>query len=195
VAVSRGAIVYPYPTRDTSLITFASSVGAEIAGHRKEGGYSLSPASLLHIPAGTGLVLPSPNGAALSLSTGNALTLAGCFRNASAVATAAMKFGNRIAVIPAGEKWQEDGSLRPSIEDLLGAGAIINCLSGKLSPEAQLAAQAFSSSQNDLFNILFNSCSGKELQAMGYPEDIRLCSEINADDCSPTLVNGAYKSL
>jgi 2-phosphosulfolactate phosphatase len=186
--------VYPYPTRDDSLIAFASSIGAEIAGHRKEGRYSLSPASLLNISVGTRLVLPSPNGAALSLSARDTPTLAGCFRNASTVAKAAMKFGNRIAVIPAGERWQDDGSLRPSIEDLLGAGAIISCLSGKLSPEAQLASKAFVSLQNDLFNILLNCSSGKELQDIGYPEDIRLCSQINTDKCAPILINGAYQS-
>ena len=83
VAVKRGAVIYPYTQRDESAEAFARSVGALMAGHRKEDSYSLSPASVRRIASGTKLILPSPNGGALSLLTGNRPTLAGCFRNSS----------------------------------------------------------------------------------------------------------------
>ena len=72
-------------------------------------------------------MLPSPNGSTLSLATAETPTLAGCLKNCRTVALAAVTYGNRIAVIPAGEKWP-DGSLRPSFEDFIGAGAVIRYL-------------------------------------------------------------------
>jgi 2-phosphosulfolactate phosphatase len=56
---------------------------------------SLSPVSLLGVPAGTRVELASPNGAAVSLAVAaaGAVVLAGCLRNASAVAAAARDLG------------------------------------------------------------------------------------------------------
>jgi 2-phosphosulfolactate phosphatase len=56
---------------------------------RNNSQYSLSPQSLASIPKGTRLVLPSPNGATLTLATEKTPTLAGCLRNYRAVALAA----------------------------------------------------------------------------------------------------------
>jgi 2-phosphosulfolactate phosphatase len=119
IASSQGAIVFPYQWQDESAKEFAQSVGAELAHKRGSDGYSLSPASLIQISKGTRLVLPSPNGSALSLATKATVTLTGCLRNSKAVALAAMNYGQHITVIPAGERWS-DGSLRPSFEDLMG---------------------------------------------------------------------------
>ena len=69
--------------------------------------------------------------------------------NAPAVAEAALRLGKRISVIPAGERW-EDNSLRPSLEDWIGAGAIINELSGSFSPEAQAALDVYRAPGADL---------------------------------------------
>ena len=82
--------------------------------------------------------MPSPNGATLSLATGDRPTFAGCLRNARAVAQALQRYGRRIGVVPAGERCK-DGSLRPAVEDLLGAGAIIQHLPGTRSLEATVA--------------------------------------------------------
>ncbi len=133
IAVSRGAIIFPYRYKDDSALSYASSIGADLAGNRRDGcKYSLSPKSLSGVSSNQRLVLPSPNGATLSLETRKVPTIAGCLRNASSVAKAAGKLGKRIAVIPAGEKWEETGSLRPCLEDLIGAGAIISALAGHL---------------------------------------------------------------
>jgi 2-phosphosulfolactate phosphatase len=83
IATSRDAMIFPYRWHDASVAVFAASVGAIVADARRGGpGYSLSPQSLIHLPRGTRLVLPSPNGATLTLGTGRVPTLVGCLRNA-----------------------------------------------------------------------------------------------------------------
>lgn len=191
IATSRKAIIYPYYGNKEMAEEFAQSVGAELAQKRGDAKYSLSPKSMLEIPAGMKLVLPSPNGSRLTLATGETRTLAGCLRNVRAVAEAAKKYGNRIALIPAGERWP-DGSLRPSFEDLVGAGGIINYLNGNCSPEAQAAKSAFLAAEQDLKNLLLQCGSGKELVERGYEEDVYLASELNISDCVPVLQDGAY---
>ena len=132
VAVAQGAMVFPYRWRDDTALAYAVSVGAILADPGRHATmYSLSPESLIGIPNGTRIVLPSPNGSTLTLAAKPTPVLAGCLRNAGAVATVARKSGDKIAVIPAGERWKEDGSLRPAFEDLIGAGAIISHLNGR----------------------------------------------------------------
>ena len=71
MAVGCGAIVYPCRWRDVRAASLAERVGAVLAGSRTVADrgvpYSLAPSSLLAIPPGTRLVLPSPNGATLAL--------------------------------------------------------------------------------------------------------------------------------
>lgn len=144
IATNNGAMVFPYQWKDESAQVYAKSVQAELAksDRTSNNSYSLSPSSLTKIPAGTKLVLPSPNGSYLTLLTNKTPTLTGCLRNCEAVAKFAQRYGSKIAVIPAGEQWV-DGSLRPAFEDLIGAGAIFSYLSGSLSPEAQAAVSVF----------------------------------------------------
>jgi 2-phosphosulfolactate phosphatase len=192
IAASRGAMVFPCRWKDESAREFAASAGAELASaERGGGGYSLSPASLIAISAGTRLALASPNGATLSLSTGATPTLTGCLRNARAVALAAAKYGRRIAIVPAGEQW-DDGALRPAFEDWVGAGAIISHLKGSLSPEARAAAGAYFSVKSDLGRTLRQCGSGRELIERGFEPDVEIASELEISDCAPTLVNKAY---
>jgi len=140
-------------------------------------------------------VLPSPNGSTLSMSTGQTPTLAGCLRNVGAVAAAAMTYGKHISVIPAGERWREDGSLRPAYEDWLGAGAIISQLSGRLSPEARAARAAFWDAQPDLMDLIAACGSAKEHREQGMVENVRLAAAFNVSDCAPLLVEGAYRQI
>lgn len=193
IATNRGAIIFPYQWRDSSASDYARQVKAELASRerRPSSGYSLAPSSLVNIPAGTKLVLPSPNGATLSLHTNSKPTIAGCLRNAKAVAYFAQSYGNNIAVIPAGEKWS-DGSLRPAIEDLIGAGAILSYLKGSLSPEAETAVTVFYRWQNELLSVLKKSISGQELINQGFFQDVELASVLNNSNCVPLLTNKAY---
>jgi 2-phosphosulfolactate phosphatase len=194
IATGRGAKVFPYRWKDTSAKDFALSVGAELASAtREKGPWSLSPASLLSLPPGTQLVLPSPNGSALSLATGNTPTLAGCFRNARAVAEECHRRGRRISIISAGEKWS-DGSLRPSLEDWLGAGAIIGFLEGSLSPEAETAKEAFLWAKGFLREKMRLCSSGKELITRGFETDIDIATQFNVSNNVPILTAGCYVS-
>jgi 2-phosphosulfolactate phosphatase len=192
IAVSRGVEVYPYRFRDGSAREYANSIGAFLAGRRGKALYSLSPGSLMYLPENSRIVLPSPNGSTLTLLTGNTTTFTGCLRNCRAVAEAAMKHGKRISVIPAGERWEYDGSLRPAIEDLLGAGAIISFLKGGISPESRIALATFTSHVGSIRRLLRLCCSGKELADMGYASDIDLIAELDVSDSVPVYRGGAY---
>ena len=193
IAVQNGAQVYPFRWRDERAAEFAASMQAELAVPGRTGeGYSLSPASLAHIPPGTRLVLPSLNGARLSLAARPLPVLAGCLRNARAVARAASSFGPKIAVIAAGEGWLDDYSLRPAFEDFIGAGAIINYLAGRPSPEALAAVAAFQAVSSGLAESLSQCSSGKELIGRGFAEDVRLAAQLNASDTAPILLENAF---
>ncbi len=192
IAAARGASVFPWKRMDNSAVEFARSINAELAGPRGEALYSLSPASLMTIPPGTRLVLPSPNGSTLSLSAGETPTLAGCLRNSKAVAEAASSHGSKIAVIPCGERWASDHSLRPAVEDLIGVGAIIRHLGGSLSPEAQTAVAAFRDAEADPCSRLRECVSGKQLISRGFEQDVALAAQVDMDDGAPILRDGAY---
>ncbi len=194
IATARGAIIYPYPLKDDSATAYAASAGAHLASADRRSGYSLSPASLETIPAGYRLVLPSPNGAALSFSAGHPVTLAACLRNAGAAAELAANLGTTFAVIPAGETWSS-GELRPCVEDLIGAGAVIDALPGSRSPEADLAAAAFQRFRERLAAALRESGSGKELMGRGFVRDVELAAEFNVSTIVPRLVNQAFEAI
>lgn len=194
IAVSRGAIVYPYRGPSEGAAVFAAEKNAALAGRTSsDSRYSLSPASLLAIQPGERLVLPSPNGSILSLAAPPTPVLAGCLRNAAAVASAAQRVGPRIAVIAAGERWRDDWSLRPSFEDLIGAGAIISYLAGSWSPEAMSAAAAFRAAAPRLAGLLAQCSSGKELIERGFAADVALAAQLNVSDGAPVLRDGGYQ--
>lgn len=198
IAAAAGAVIYPrsYGNLDEATAA-AASLGAEIAGPRgnPDYRYCLSPESLVGIEPGTKLVLPSPNGSAISAVGHSNHVLAGCLRNAKAVAGAAMALaeGHPIAVIPAGERWP-DGSMRPAIEDLLGAGAIISELDGSLSAEAEIARSAFLDASGKLSDLIERSVSGQELINRGYPGDVALAVKLNESASAPRLIDGAYRA-
>lgn len=196
IAVTQGAVVFPYRSRDDTAIDFAASVGAQLADpSRSSTRYSLSPDSLVNIMKGTRIVLPSPNGATLTLAAKPTPVLAGCLRNARATALAAATYGRKIAVIPAGERWRADYSLRPSFEDLIGAGAIISHLAGSLSPEATGAVAAFRGVKPRIGDYLRQCSSGKELIERGFANDVILASQLNVSESASVLINDAYVAL
>ena len=195
IAVARGASVFPFLWRDNRAAHFARQARAALAVDRRhttpETPFSLSPGSLRSIPPGTGLVLPSPNGAAVTLAAarGGTAVMAGCLRNAAAVARTCHPYAT-VGVVAAGERWG-DGSLRPAVEDLIGAGAIItHLLDRELSPEARAALGAFRSVRPA---VHLHSCSsGRELIEAGFGEDVTLAAQCDVSAVVPILREGAY---
>lgn len=193
IAAARGARVYPCQWKDERAMALASSLQAELAmwGNENIHGYALSPSTLLSVPGGTRLVLPSPNGSALSLETGNVPTFTGCLRNAASVARQAQSLGRRISLIPAGERLSR-GGLRFALEDLIGAGSIIAHLSGLRSPEAELAIAAYTRFQYVLLETLQGCESGLELIERGRSADLEMAAALNVSECAPYLREGSY---
>jgi len=199
VAVGRGAVVFPHRWPDPEAAAFARRVGAMLADRRGEPSpgdrppFSLSPVSLLDIPPGTRLVLPSPNGSAVAAAVAapGLVVFAGCLRNASAVARAAREAGGDgpVAVVAAGER-RPDGALRPAVEDLLGAGAVLHALGGRPSPEARAAVAAFR--QRDLPRDLLACASGRELAALGRAAEVHLAAGHDVSQVVPVLRDGAF---
>jgi 2-phosphosulfolactate phosphatase len=192
IAVSNGACVLPYPWKDDSTARFAREQGALLASERTaRDRYSLSPASLRSIPAQTRLVLPSPNGSSLALSTNGVPTFTACLRNAPAVAKRASACGTRIAVIPAGERW-EDNTLRPCLEDLIGAGAVLAEIAGSLSPEAELVVSSFARFRRTLRDALARCGPGQELIQGGFATDVELAAEYAVSSAAPVLAGDRF---
>jgi len=194
IALGRKAIVFPYRWKGQTAQMFAEEHQAVLAEMRDlKGAHSLSPRSLLNIPPGTRLVLPSPNGATFSVESAElGDVLAGSLRNRSAVAKFAEKLETPIAVIASGEQWP-NGYMRVALEDFIGAGAIIAKLSGRISPEAQAAADAFESASDHLQQFLRNCGSGYELIQRGFPEDVDVSAVLDSESVVPRLVDSSFE--
>ena len=137
-------------------------------------------------------MLPSPNGSTHTLlASGSSLVHCGCLRNASAVAEATRNY-QKIGVVPAGEKWS-DGSLRPALEDWLGAGAIIFNLPGSWSPEAKAAVSAFETQRTELLQAMKTCPSGVELLDGGYDEDVELAGQLDSSTAVPQFDSPVYR--
>ncbi len=209
VALERGMSVYPYPWKGPRAQAFADEHDAALAVGRLEStvtgagpALSLSPAVLLGSPPVPRIVLPSPNGStiAAALSESGSSIVVGCLRNASAVAkwlAPALDRGDAVAIIAAGERWASDGSLRPALEDHLGAGAILSVLSqlgyrGGMSPEASAAAELFDAVRPRLAQYVGDCVGARELDGLGFHADVAVAASLDESDVVPVLVDGAF---
>ena len=209
-ALESEGTVFPYPWDDDGLDAYAASNNAVAAKLREHGGFSLSPTDLLTSQPNSRIVLPSPNGSALSFAArdlGAARVLAGCLRNASATAMHARaclssteRGHNAIAVIAAGERWgNATQPLRPAVEDLIGAGAILLALDPSAavanpmcSPEAAAARAAFQHARPRLFDALCASGSGRELLDRGWEDDVATSAAHDVTTVVAELVQNAF---
>jgi 2-phosphosulfolactate phosphatase len=169
------------------------------------------PAALAEQPAGTQVLMTSPNGGRLCAmaSALGTRVLTGCLRNARAVAAVAAGLADEqpIGVVAAGEQWGVDlltddkataGTLRPAIEDQLGAGALVSELlklgQSPASPEAALAATTYRAAAPYLGDLLAECASGRELIATGHGEDLKLAADVECSTVAPVLVGEEFRN-
>ncbi|MGI5220126.1 2-phosphosulfolactate phosphatase [Nocardia sp. CA-290969] len=204
VAVDAGTAVLPYPWRDDSAEEFAVRHDAALAVGRRaispQRPWSLSPAALRNAPAPPRLVLPSPNGSAIAAAVSGVPVVAACLRNATAVAAWMTRQGwgtadRPIAIVPAGEKWPGQDTVRPAIEDWIGAGAVVSGLAatgaGPLSAEASAAGTLYEGII-DVPGLISECTSARELAGMGFGDDVAVATEMDATTAVPVLVEGMF---
>lgn len=205
VAADAGIDVLPYSWNDESAVDYARDADAVLAVRRsvaREGQISLSPKTIREAEAPSRLVLPSPNGStiAFALASQVAVCVGASLRNASAVADWIVhEHGprSRVAIVASGEKWP-GGELRPAVEDLWGAGAVVAALTaagwdGHVSPEARMAADAWAAVSDSYEDRLRDCASGRELIVLGFPHDVAIASELDDSDTVPVLEDRVFR--
>jgi 2-phosphosulfolactate phosphatase len=203
-ALNYGALIYPFPPNLNGK-DYALKINAEYILGRAEaakvGKPTLSPVSFNEEHTNKKYVLTSLNGAFCTwIASKVPALLIGSLLNASSVAAAANQLSlhnnANITVIPCGELWsngvEEEDSLRPAIEDYLGAGAILSYLEGEKSPEAEVCSGAFLYSKTNLERLIWDCGSGRELRERGFEADVKHCSQLNAYQTVPVLRNNHF---
>ena len=196
VAADRGVAVLPYRWDDANgarAVAEANRAALAVGRSRaRPGEVSLSPSSVRAASDLHRLVLPSPNGSTISAALAEEVpvVVAVGLRNRRAVA--AWLEDRCVAVICAGERWP-DGTLRPAVEDLWGAGALVDALGRPdAAPEATAAAAAFRAVQGDVRTALRGCASGRELIDAGYPGDVDVAAELDDSASVPVLRDGMF---
>jgi 2-phosphosulfolactate phosphatase len=197
VAAASGASVRPAPWPFDPGLQADDTEVADGTGPRR---LSLSPGSLQNVGSGDRIVLPSANGShcsSLAAMTG-ALVVGACLRNATSVAgyVGIAARNEAIGIVPCGESWP-DGTFRPAVEDLIGAGAVVAALGADRgrSPEALAAEGAFGACIGDLMATLAESASGRELRSKGLSGDVAWAAARDVSSTVPVLgVDGVYRA-
>lgn len=189
IALTAGATVFPCGDHDAAR-ALADTVRGIAAVRRGEPGWSLSPATLFAIPAGTRLVLAAVNGGAVAARAVSGrrdlLVFVACLRNLGAVATAVRALAERPGLVAAGER-RGDESIRFAHEDWLGAGAAAEALRLPLTPRAAAAAAAYRRARGGLEAAILATRSGRELADRGFASDVHVAAEINVSATVPQL--------
>lgn len=179
------------------VLRFSSRV---IAALESDAEYPLGPTAHEH----------SINVAAIAQAAADAgvgVVLLGAFTNASATAAAVLaeqtRRGQRtsVAIIAGGERdpQRPDAAVRFAVEDLLGAGAIVDALATRgvdhTSPEAAAASESFSGLRRALRHLLTASGSGRELLERGEGADVLAAAAVDASTVVPVLDDGVFRRL
>ena len=146
---------------------------------------------------GRELVLTTTNGtAAIDASVAAQLIVVGCFLNLSAVVGRVAQARN-VRLVCAGTNG------RITAEDVLFAGAVVTTIRDVsndpsefvFNDESNLACQAWSASfgghQPDIDSLarrLSQSHGGRDLDRLGYSDDVRFCSQIDLTSVVPTRI-------
>ena len=159
--------------------------------------FHLSNSPLEYTPdmvSGRVIVMTTTNGTRAILRARDAKMLfAGGFLNAAAVARAARKNGENIAIICAGTAGKF------SLDDILCSGAIISRLldiDGKqyMDDLARTALTLYDSYRGDLRASLAGCTHVEHLRALGMEEDIRFCLQEDVMDAVPCFADGVLRN-
>lgn len=208
IAARRGTRVLPFPWKDERAAAYAEANGATLAVGRFEALHledpppSLSPAQLLTSRYVDRLVLPSPNGSTICAAVrdaGTGATVVGAsLRNRGAVARwllPRLAEGATLALVSSGERWPDD-TLRPAVEDLWGAGAVLDLVlpdaEASVSAEARVAVAAWRAVAERVTDALRTCASGRELVDAGFGADVTAAAEVDADDVVPVLTDDGF---
>lgn len=198
-ALNNGAVIHPYP-KNLNGQQYADKIGAEYILGRSEaaklGKPTLSPVSFNQSHFDKKYILTSLNGAHCTwIASKASALLIGALLNAESVAAVAnqlhIQTKANISVIPCGEEWEEirehENTLRPAIEDYLGAGAILSYLDGEKSPEAEICMTSYLSIKQKIDSLMWHCGSGRELREKGFQSDVEHCSRLNVYQTVPVL--------
>lgn len=200
VALQREMLVLPGEPSAQDLPDRARQLDAVLAGPRGSVGLTRSPSQLLATPAVDRVLLPGIGGALVEpLAEVSTTVVAASLRNARATADWIAREHDAedalVAVVAAGERWT-DGSLRPALEDLWGAGAVLAALEDHgwkgLSPEAAHAADAYRLIAGRELHHVRACASGQELVLTGWDADLQIASEVDATRVVPLLSDRGF---
>jgi 2-phosphosulfolactate phosphatase len=200
IVISSGATAFSYSPQEIQdqggREKVAIRLNAEIISRDRQSTgarFSLSPVSLKAVKPSDRIVLTSINGAhCVSSAAKSPIVVIGALTNCGATAKAIaallrMNKSSRCTLIACGELWSsiypDQEGMRPSIEDLIGVGAIAAELGSEfsLSMEAKNAVDVFNSNKDDLHNFLRSSISGRQLIAREFDGDVELASELDSE--------------
>jgi 2-phosphosulfolactate phosphatase len=212
--IARKGIAYCYSPEELDASGDREAAGRAhdavvLSKHRRVGAgeLSLSPASLQSIPLGQRVVMTSLNGGRCAAAAAGAPWIGiGCLTNRTAVARRVEELllagvADRCTVVPCAEVWSgpfmasqigdvgDPGALlvRPSVEDLLGAGAIVAALDASMSRsvEASAAASVFEAHAARLTTAVEECVSGRELCGRGFRTDVDIATRLDSHDVVP----------
>lgn len=118
--------------------------------------------------------------------------IAACLRNAAAAAEYLAATSSPVTVLACCER-RPDGTLRPSLEDLLGASTVLSNLGWYVSPEGKSGATAWQDAKDTIADTMLSCVSGRELVERGCRDDVEDASAYGVSDVVPVLIDGAFR--
>lgn len=163
----------------------------------------------VRLAAGAAEVLVEANaagpadGSAIAVRAGeraDTLVLLGALVNATAVADAVIaeqvRRGGRTSVTVLAAGAHGDGGMRFTVEDLFGAGAVIDGLAARgidhTAPEAAAASEAFRGLRGAVRHLLTAAGSGQELLEQGERDEVLAAAQLDTVPVVPVLRGGVF---
>lgn len=194
-AVAHGAQIFP-AHRQPDAEKLARKLHAHLAKTKPEarmsGGFSLSPATMQKAKPGDKIVVNTPNGAFDSQKgRKTSFLIAGTLVNASAAAATIRRildiYPISCTVVACGERWKGEHEFRPSVEDMIAAGAILHMtrLHTSMSAEAKVCEASWLQLESQFRKLLLDCGSARKHREDGCYEDAEFACQLNKYDAVP----------